>query len=491
MKTLYFECTLLSDIILSETSASEGPQKTLSFIPGSNFLGIVARTAYPQADISAEDKMHLFHSGNVRFGDAHVSLSNFRSIQIPACLYYPKLEGPQGDTYIHHLIELSSGSKDNYRSLQLKQYRKGFFTFAKNEEEEFFAYEISPETRITIKSARDKMHRRSEDEKMFSYQSLACGAKMLFSVELTSGFEYLEKIVTQHLCGKKNIGRSKSAEYGLVEIKKMDHPFEEVRSSNKTLSCHGNRYVVVYADSRLIFWDEEFNLPCMRPTAEMLGIKGGAIDWTLSQVRTFRYSPFNFTRFQFDSDRYGFEKGSVFVVRCQEFCLPADTKVGLYKNEGFGKVIYNPEILITPNLQPKARLIFEPKAEQEDTSHTIQFKDNTYESNFLHLLISRKENTSDLKDVFKLVRDFVATHKPSFDTESMASQWGQIRNIAHSCENFNDFHKKVNDFLTHGEASNKWTRLNRLKRFNDFLEKPLIRKHFREAVVNLAAQMAK
>ena len=41
-KTIKFKCTLESDLVLSQTSSSEGNQKTLDFIPGNNFLGIVA-----------------------------------------------------------------------------------------------------------------------------------------------------------------------------------------------------------------------------------------------------------------------------------------------------------------------------------------------------------------------------------------------------------------------------------------------------------------
>ena len=36
-----FKCTLLSDLVLNETSSSEGKQRCLDFIPGNNFLGIL------------------------------------------------------------------------------------------------------------------------------------------------------------------------------------------------------------------------------------------------------------------------------------------------------------------------------------------------------------------------------------------------------------------------------------------------------------------
>lgn len=48
MTTLQFKCTLLSDVILNQKAATEGPNQTLDFIPGSNFLGIVASKLYPK-----------------------------------------------------------------------------------------------------------------------------------------------------------------------------------------------------------------------------------------------------------------------------------------------------------------------------------------------------------------------------------------------------------------------------------------------------------
>ena len=34
MKTIHFKCTLLSDVILNQKSATEGDNNTLDFIPG-------------------------------------------------------------------------------------------------------------------------------------------------------------------------------------------------------------------------------------------------------------------------------------------------------------------------------------------------------------------------------------------------------------------------------------------------------------------------
>ena len=37
-----FKCTLLSDIVINEKAGTDGPQSSIDYIPGSNFMGIVA-----------------------------------------------------------------------------------------------------------------------------------------------------------------------------------------------------------------------------------------------------------------------------------------------------------------------------------------------------------------------------------------------------------------------------------------------------------------
>ena len=104
-KTLKFKCTLESDLVLSQTSSSEGNQKTLDFIPGNNFLGIVASKLYKGG--SAES-LELFHSGKVRFGDAHPSVDGIRGLKVPASMYYPKLGSAGTECYIRdstHLVK--------------------------------------------------------------------------------------------------------------------------------------------------------------------------------------------------------------------------------------------------------------------------------------------------------------------------------------------------------------------------------------------------
>lgn len=88
METLKLKCTLLSDVVLRDTPTTESKAQTLTFIPGNNFLGVAARSLYDKED----GRTHLlFHSGSVRFGDAHPGIDDIRGVKGPAALFYPKL----------------------------------------------------------------------------------------------------------------------------------------------------------------------------------------------------------------------------------------------------------------------------------------------------------------------------------------------------------------------------------------------------------------
>ena len=219
MSILKFKCTLLSDIILNQKVATEGPNATLDFIPGSNFLGIVSNR-YDEFD-SKGKAIEVFHSGNVRFGDAHPSLegSDFRGLKIPASMFYPKLGKLSEELYIYHSIPNLDDVQ--LRSKQLKQCRNGFYDFSNIE-----AKSINIETNFAIKSAYDKHTRHSKDEQMYGYQSLQKGLVLFFEVEVLD--DSLAESIRDGLVGTKRIGRSRTAQYGLVKIEEC--AFNEVKS---------------------------------------------------------------------------------------------------------------------------------------------------------------------------------------------------------------------------------------------------------------------
>lgn len=483
MKTLKFKCTLLTDVILNQKAATEGPNETLDFIPGNCFLGIAASRLYTTKEDDKEGKslaMELFHSSHVRFGDAHPSNGAVRSLKIPTSYYHPKLSKAADLCFIHHLIDVKA-----HKSEQLKQCRNGFYTFA-NEKAKI----VKTETNFAIKSAYDREARRSMDQQMYGYQSLQQGLQLLFDVEVDNDNHV--PIIEEALCGERRIGRSRTAQYGLVNIEKYD--FDEVKSGTSSSDI-----VTVYADGRLVFLDD-YGLPTFRPTENQLELPQGAkICWEKSQIRTFQYAPWNFKRQCFDADRCGIEKGSVFVIDisgCQVSNLKSKY-VGSFNNEGFGKVIYNPDFLKADETGVASYKITEPDEDDKPKGSIIGG------TPLLDFIKAQKEEEDIEVDVYKRVNAWVRNNKGKFKGDSFASQWGTIRNIAMTATSLEKLKRELFDntiekngktmnyaYLAHGVAADKWKDRGRLDAFKEFVN-GLNEKNARIAIINLAAEMAK
>lgn len=495
MKTLKFKCTLLSDVILNQKAASEGANNTLDFIPGSNFLGIVA-AKYADFGNAA---MEVFHSGKVRFGDAHpVCKDNdgMRTLRVPASMYYPKLKKASEICYIHHEYSRDKDTEGDGRNpQQLKQCRQGFYAF-----ENGAGFKAETSTNFALKSAYDREARRSKDSQMFGYEALDKGAVFYFEVEVDS--DDLAETISAALLGERNIGRSRTAQYGSVKIEKYD--FTEAQSR----SPKADGYVTVYADGRLIFIDDNGE-PTFRPTAKDLGLDSGEIDWERSQVRTFQYAPWNGKRKTRDADRCGIEKGSVFVI---SGCKAQDLKsryVGAYRNEGFGRVIYNPEFLDTADNASNGQARFKLKEGEKEATGTKKPTlipadkiNNSPLLNYINRAIRDKEEDEYIR---KKVNKFVEDNTDRFkkDRELFASQWGAIRTIAMQYKDGKVIkdrlfvqakEKKDCGYLVHGVAKDKWSsggRKDLLEKFLKEMDKSDYGDITAKALINLASEMAK
>lgn len=493
MRVLKFKCELLSDVILNQKAATEGPNRTLDFIPGSNFLGIAAGKLYKE--LGYETARRMFHSDEVRFGDAHPAYGSNRMLRIPAALFYPKLDKESERTHwVHHKIANPDSSE--LREAQLKQERAGFVDFTAVTADGGQAVRMKVATDFAIKSAYDRDTRRSKDQQMFGYQSIEKGATFYFRVEMEDGMleEKLEdgtpkyeKLLTEALCGIRRIGRSRCAQYGLVDISKYE--YTEVETPSKSTN-----EVVIYADSRLIFLDSN-GLPTLQPTiTQLLGkdtkqTNEDKICWSKSQIGIFKYAPYNYTRGCFDADRYGFEKGSVIVLEMKEQVDVASlcNCIGYYQNEGFGKVIFNPAFLEADEEgKTKYNIIAEEQPEASGTG-TV----NGSKTELMQYIDKCMQTVKINKSIYVAVNEWVQDNSPNFKGEAFAAQWGTIRDIAiksDNCRTLSDhLFKEGKGYLVHGVAKEKWTAyLGLLKKFIDENSE-----YAPMAVVNLASQMQK
>ena len=190
MEKVTYQCTLLSDIILSSNSATEEAQEALDYIPGSKFLGIVAnqflKNSAPEAN---EEFTKLFLSDKVRFGNAYPLINNQASFPIPLCWYDDKNKKDPNIYQIHQVTNIKKRELIQ-KGTQLKQRRKGYFNLDFEELNEM-------NQNFYLKSAYDSENRRSEEGKMFGYYALAAGSTWQFDIEYDSNIsiENLEKLL--------------------------------------------------------------------------------------------------------------------------------------------------------------------------------------------------------------------------------------------------------------------------------------------------------
>ena len=416
MKELRFQIEFLSDIVLPASSNTEGNIEQQEFIAGSNFLGMVAAK---YKDFSKP--FDIFHSGNVRFGDAHVLHHDKATYKMPFSFFHEKLDNTT--FFNHHLIEDFSVFK------QLKQKRAGYITTDLEEVNIDYVY--------SQKSAYDKQNRRSMDSHMYGYNAMKKGTNWQFVIKVDGISNEDEKLIIDTLKSSKRLGKSKSAEYGQVEI-------TYIETKDEIKSPLPNGEVVLYCNSRLALVDENGN-----PTYELKYLCNGVeINYAKSQIRTSTFTPYNGVRQTKDYERVCINKGSVIVLKALNNTQLQQIQkgVGAYLSEGFGEVIINPSFLMEKGfkLQKECK---DKKQKDERQKITQHFKDKT-----VQFLANRHNGNIDILNIANKVAQFVSQHKKSTLKDIKPSQWGNIRSIASSGEA--DFIEKIHTYIRGG--SKKW-----------------------------------
>lgn len=437
MKTIQFTCTLLTDVILSSRAATDGFHESLDYIPGAKFLGITAGQLYDMDN--KEQTLDLFHNGCVRFGDAHpINASGDYSYKVPASWQYIKGKDIQDDVYLHHLLGDAAKEALAKDGQQLKQARTGYFT-ANGQKGEL----LEVEQNFSIKSAYDATIYRASDQQMYGYFALKRGSVWKFSVR-TDNDDY-ETLIVEALSGKKRMGRSSSAQYGLISIQ-HDKTISST-STPKRLTA-GRAYI--YALSNWCFYDHSGSTTAQLDEVEHLGLpKGSKIDWSASQIRTRLYRTWNRKRSNRDPDRLIIEKGSVLILHLSQEANVAwhEQGIGGHRSEGFGQVIINPDFLFGEEKEGKLKLAFEGDAYlhyDRDISAAVEKGDD--DESIIGFLKHKEEES----DVFTLIdqrtNKFLKDYRKQFDLIT-SSQWGQVRNIANHVTD----QTQLNDLLFHAD----------------------------------------
>lgn len=413
MKELVYQVEFLSDIVLPASSNNEGNIQQLDFIPGSNFLGMVA-SKYPEF----EDSFKVFHSGDVRFGDATILKDGKETYKTPLSFFHEK----QNDSIVfnHHKIEDFSSFS------QLKQKRDDYITKDLNIAQIEYNY--------SQKSAYNKEQRRSLDKSMYGYEAIKSGSTWQFSIRYKDISTNDLKLIQDTIIGKKRLGKSKSSQYGLVkiELKGIKEDIQNPKNSDET---------ILYINSRLSLIDE-----CGNPTYDLKylydGLKDENIVYKKSQIKSSTFTPYNIVRQTKDYERVCINKGSVIVLKDIDITSVPDG-IGAYLSEGFGDILLNPEFLNQKKFSFK-----------DETKDTQQNKKVEIKSDLAIFLRNRENEKKHKLNILNEADKFIADNK-SLSSKKMNSQWGTIRSI---CSNSTNETIKVNveHYITHGVAKTKW-----------------------------------
>lgn len=412
----YYLCTLLSDVVFNASLATEGNMASLDYIPGSNFMGLVAHHIYAKHKDKAMD---ILHSGKVCFGNGLIFYDNRAFYAVPNCFLQDKLQSnvEKDPVYIDFNIDHITGLRDDKgHRLQLKQMRSGY---------------ISTDGQIisdipksfALKSAYNREERRTEEGKMFGLESISAGTKFLFSV-LYQENDHIE-LVENSLIGERRLGKSKFAQYGKVRIDACND-IEIITTEKLSLGD----FTIVYAASHLYFVDPLTGQQTFKPNADQLGVPGGEIIWNKTQIRTYSYSPWNSTRNAINMERHCIKMGSVFYVKGGNISNIDSSLIGEFINEGLGRVLYNPGFLLCRvDKKEESALTFRKIPKEKMISPVANLEEeNTLSSPLVHFLKVRKQESENELTLAGLInKQLESCRNTGLITKVTSSQWGNIR----------------------------------------------------------------
>ncbi|HOD55473.1 MAG TPA: hypothetical protein PKJ08_13175, partial [Candidatus Cloacimonadota bacterium] len=298
---------------------------------------------------------------------------------------------------------------------------------------------------------------------MYGYDALNAGTNWIFYIDAEP--EDFKEIDFQ-LLGERSVGRSKSSQYGRVKIEVLKD-YSEIHRSNQNYLNKG-QMIMIYFDSNASFMDENYQFTLQPDVKDLMLPDTCQIDWSKSQIGTFVYAPYNAKRKNRDYDRICINKGSVLAITnlpdgfdLADYSQKVKAGLGLFKNEGFGNVLINPDFLC--QVKDDFYLNFEINRQNENSAFIQKMKNNGHDDILILECIKGLKNQADsemsiYKEALKFANDFERKYR-----EITASQWGQIRNLALQAKNNSDLmnrlFEKDKGFLDHGKSLKHWEKL--------------------------------
>lgn len=430
MKRIQLTLKLIDPIVISQSSATEGLHKTLDYIPGANLLGAVASQQYKklkdshQANVNDQPALSevLFHSGQVRFGNAYPMHQDQIALPIPLSLHHAK--GEPKTRVTNNFFGWEQEGK------QPKQHRTGYITSS--------LIHLKPKKDLHLRTAIEKGKGTAAEGQIYTYQSIQAG--LTYQANIDCDTDALAETVIQFFKEGQTLrfGRSKTAHYGRTKIESI----KQVDLNTPSIYQDDN-YFVLWLASDLIAYSSKTGQPTLTPSLEDLGLveldseNPGNLIAKKSYIRTRQYSPYNGHRRSYDLQKQVICQGSILVY--PKANINADvlkTGLGFYTESGHGQVVSIDEDwkkVFQQNLELQ-------KIEEPNKDSNENFK---LETPLAKLLQSRHQDISGKemlqKEVNKYIKEFAELYRSirryngialGTDVGPSNTQWSRIRELA-------------------------------------------------------------
>ncbi len=363
MRVLNFRITLLDDVVLSAQSATV-EHHTLDYIPGAVVLGAAAARLYSQLDMS--QSFSLFHSGQVRFGNAYIE----NALPVPLSWHVAKgstfsVDGGMIDR--SKVKDMAYRQASEFKNRQPQQLRQGYLDAS---------YRLLyPKTGFRLKTAIDPDSGRAEESQLYGYQHLCKDQVFEGQIILDDDLdETLIKQLQSALQGKLYLGRSRASQYGMAHFEWLS---EREVGAFSTCAEHAlsPRHISIWCLSDCCLYDEKTGQPVLQLQPHHLGLSG-SIDTAHTFIRTRKYIPYNTYRKGFEIERPVISKGSIITflldseVDREKLLEVMYQGVGLYQEQGLGTIAINHPWL-SENYQPVVLETADSKPQDVQVPETV------------------------------------------------------------------------------------------------------------------------
>jgi len=240
VKKLSYKITTLSPIVLAKEVGEQNTINTEKYIPSTTVRGLFANKFIKEFNLGKaahqdENFYNLFLKNEIIFTPAYPSKEN--KTYYPA-LYLHKEKG-KDDNVVYNILEKNP---DTTKTKPLKK-----MICYLNDNEGIYAYDVS--TTFYFHNARDREKGHSVGEEIFYYEAVNEGEE--FEGFIIGDEGYLEEI--KKIYGEKFtsfIGRSKSAQYGLVNIEfGVPRDIEDLKDMEYEFIIAATSPIILYNES--------------------------------------------------------------------------------------------------------------------------------------------------------------------------------------------------------------------------------------------------